>query len=64
MKTRAGKAFLPIPSRSWIYPTSAYLKCRTRVNPSSDAGRGRPARLTASLWGANRGLPRPGCGTT
>src|ERR1039457_6691913 len=48
MKTRAGKAFLPIPSRSWIYPTSANLKCRTRVNPSSDAGGGKPARLDAA----------------
>src|SRR5262252_5985717 len=25
----------PSPSRSRIYPTSADLKCRTRVNPSS-----------------------------
>src|SRR5262245_17913415 len=39
----------PSPSRSRIYPTSAGLKCRTRVNPSSggegaDRGRGGSAR--------------------
>src|SRR5262249_40178865 len=34
----------PSPSRSRIYPTSATLKCRTRVNPSSDGRGSRPSQ--------------------
>ena len=31
--------FLPLPSRSRMFPTSANLVCRTRVDPSSDGER-------------------------
>jgi sulfur-oxidizing protein SoxX len=38
----------PLPSRSWIYPTSSTLKCRTRVNPSSGGERERTD--SAATW--------------
>src|SRR6266849_2388162 len=50
---------VPDHSRSRMFPTSASLKCRTRVNPSSGACRvmARPLRRGQKPWG--RRMRRP-----
>src|SRR5262249_59684208 len=49
---------LPLPSRSQIYPTSAALKCRTRVNPGSDGER-EQAESLAPLISTDRTRSQP-----